>query len=236
MDKKLVLNLVHHDIYFVTEDDISYYIGIPKNIKKSKISIELKSKMGNYNPNTNDELWVMDNIKSTFSYIDQYNITLVLPILSDDKVDIIEKMDKDKFEIIDKILGKVINSAYMRLKEDNREVEAQVIMIDNSRYKVFINWFVSKYNTRIICKSLLEVIQYYNVNATMYKKINTPGMTYVVGTYQTEVDAPKIVKEEPKMELVNLKPARSTGFSSYWLIALMTIVLAGVIALIAFMY
>ena len=34
-----------------------------------------------YDIELNDEIWVMENIKSTFSYVDSYNITLVLPIL-----------------------------------------------------------------------------------------------------------------------------------------------------------
>ena len=186
----------------------------------------------------NDEIWVMENVKNTFSYIDEYNITLVLPILNENQVNIIEKMDTNKFEVIDKILGFTINSAYKNLKENDQEVESKVTLINNERYKTFINWFIVRYNERIECKSLLELIRIYNVNATNYKKINTPGMTYVVGSYNTEVTAPKninMVEEKPN-ENIKLEPIHSTGFTSYWLLVTITIVVSIIVIVITLVY
>ena len=62
MEKRLVLKLNNHNVYYVKTDVLSYYITIPKNNDKTSISIELKSKMDNYNLDTNDELWVMENV------------------------------------------------------------------------------------------------------------------------------------------------------------------------------
>ena len=240
MEKKLILELTNHYVYYVKNDTVNYYITIPKYATQNRISIELKSKMANYNLEMNDELWVMENIKSTYSYIDEYNITLVLPILNDEEVDIIEKMDTEKFETIDKIMGSVINSAYLNLREAGQYIEPTIVIVNNERYKTFINWFTARYNERIECKNLLELIHYYNVNATAYKKIQTPGMTYVVGSYNTEVNAPKIEKPEAlpteEVQNVNLEPVHSTGFSSYWLLVTITIVVSVIIAVIAFIY
>ena len=238
MNNKLVLELPNHNVYYVKTDMINYYITIPKNYKKSKISIELKSKMDNYNLELNDELWVMENVKNTFSYIDEYNITLVLPILNENQVNIIEKMDANKFEVIDKILGITINSAYKNLKDHGQEVDSKIILINNERFKTFINWFVVRYNNRIECKSLLELIRIYNVNATNYKKISTPGMTYVVGSYNTEVNAPKNIniEDSKQEENIKLEPLHCTGFTSYWLLVTITIVISIIIAVIALVY
>ncbi len=236
MEKKLVLELHNHNVYYVKNDDLKYYITVPKNISKTNMCIELKSKMDNYNIDTNDEIWVMENIKNTFSYIDSYNITLVLPILDDEKVGILEKMDTTRFDMIDRLLGTIINSAYTCLKSDNVSLDNQIILVNNDRYKPFINWFITRYHERVICKSLLELIQLYNVNATSYKKFETPAITYVVGSYNAEVDAPKVVKEEPEIMPQNLKPQVSSGFGSYWLLAVITIVVAGIVAFIAFYY
>ena len=101
---------------------------------------------------------------------------------------------------------------------------------------MFFSTFVVKYKDRVECKSLLELIRIYNVNATSYKKINTPGMTYVVGSYSTEVNAPKVEKELPPEEDIKLVPQHSTGFTSYWLLVTITIVVSVVVALIAFLY
>ena len=86
MDKKLILELNHHNVYYVKTDAINYYITIPKNIENTNICIELKSKMSNYDMELNDEIWVMENIKNTYSYIDNYNITLVIPILKEKQI------------------------------------------------------------------------------------------------------------------------------------------------------
>lgn len=236
MDRKLVLELKNHNVYYVKTEDINYYITIPKNFNTTNICIELKSKMENYNLDMNDEIWVMENVKNTFSFIDNYNITLVLPVLNEEDNSILEKLDVAKFEVIDHIMGKTINNAYLNLKEANIQIESQVILINNERFKSFINWFVSRYNSRIICKNLLEVIQTYNVNATTYKKIETPAISFVVGSYNNEVNAPKVIREPDPKELQQLKPQMSSGFTSYWLLVVITIVVAGIVALIAFIY
>ena len=236
MEKKQVLDLQNHSVFYVKTDDVSYYITIPKNYDTTNICIELKSKMDNYNLDMNDEIWVMENVRNTFSYIDSYNITLVLPILDDDKISVLEKMDTNKYEVIDRLLGETINFAYLNLKEDNKKIENQVLLINNDRYKAFINWFTSRYKDRIICKNLLDVIQIYNVNATTYKKIETPAISFVVGSYNNEVDAPKIVQEPVTDDLPQQKlvPQMSSGFTSYWLLLVITIVVAGIVAIIAF--
>lgn len=235
MEKKMVLDLDNHAVYYVKTDLLSYYITIPKYNEDTNICIELKSKMDNYNLDLNDEVWVMENVKNTFSYIDSYNITLVLPILDEDSISILEKIDQTNYEKIDQLLGKTINGAYTLLKENNKKVDSEIILINNDRYKTFINWFITRYRSRVICKNLLEVIQMYNINATAYKKLETPAITFVVGSYNTEIDAPKAIKEEHS-EVTNQKlvPQISSGFSSYWLLAVITLVVSVVVAVVAF--
>ena len=236
MSKKLVLKLDNHDVYYIKSNLLSYYITIPKNNIETNICIELKSKMDNYNLDMNDEIWVMENVKNLFSYIDNYNITLVLPILDEESISILEKVDSTNYEKIDKILGTIINNAYKELKNENKEIENQIILINNERYKSFITWFASRYQKRVICKNLLEVIQHYNINATEYKKLETPAITFVVGSYATEVNAPKVIKEDDD-ELMEQKLVTqvSSGFTSYWLLAIITIVVAGIVAIMAFL-
>ena len=234
MDRKLVLELDNHDVYYVKTDNISYYITIPKKFDKTNICLELKNKMDNYNLDMNDEIWVMENVRNTFTYIDNYNITLVLPILNENEISVLEKIDETDYEKIDRILGLTINSAYMNLKNAKIEIDSQVILINNERYKSFITWFTTRYNDRIVCKNLLQVIQAYNVNATSYKKLETPAITFVVGSYNSEVDAPKSIKEPEEKVDMELVPQTSSGFTSYWLLAVITIIVAGVVAILAF--
>lgn len=239
MDKKLILDLNNHNVYYIKTDTINFYITIPKKVESTNICIELKNKMSNYNMELNDEVWVMENIKNTYSYIDNYNITLVLPILDEEQVSILEKIDSTRYNEIDVNIAKVINNSYMFLKENNKQIGNQIILVNNDRYKTFINWFLTKYKSRVICKNLLELIQLFNANATSYKKLETPVMNFVVGSYNNEVNAPKIVvKEDIKEEKDNIKknitPQVSYGYASYWILAIVTIVVSTIIAIAAF--
>ena len=237
MENRLILKLTNHDVYYIRTDKVNYYITIPKDFKDTSICIELKNKMNNYNLEMNDEIWVIENIKNTYSYIDNYNITLVIPVLGDEDVSILEKMDVNSFENIDKILGFVINDSYKHLVSENIKIDNQVILLNNDRYKTFINWFTSRYQNRVICKNLLEIIRIFNVNATSYKRLETPGMTFVVGSYNQEVNAPKIEKKEDiKQPISKPVPQVSSGFTSYWLLAVITIAVSIIIAVIAFRY
>lgn len=236
MDKKLVLELQNHNVYYVKTNVVNYYITIPKNTDNTNICIELKSRMGNYDMELNDEIWVMENVKTTFSYIDDYNITLIIPVLKEEQISILEKIDTTKYEQIDKILGYVINSSYSVLKENNKKVSNQVILVNNDRYKTFINWFITRYRDRVICKNLLELIQIFNANATSYKKLETPVMSFVVGSYNTEVEAPKV--EQNDIEIPTAVPQKklqvSYGYASYWILAIVTLVVSAVVAVLAF--
>lgn len=235
MDKKLVLELKNHNIYYVKTNIINYYITIPKFIENTDICIELKNKISNYDIELNDEVWVMENIKNTFSYIDNYNITLVLPILKKEQISILEKIDNTKYEEIDKKIGYVINNAYTFLKEENKKVNNQIILVNNDRYKTFINWFTTRYKNRVICKNLLELIQIYNANATSYKKLETPVMNFVVGSYNTEIDAPKSEHKETEIPIETKKIAQpSYGYATYWMLAIVTLVVSSIVAIIAF--
>ena len=235
MDKKLVLELPNHNVYYIKTNVVNYYITIPKQYENTNISIELKSKIGNYDIELNDEIWVMENIKTTFSYVDDYNITLIIPVIKEEQISILEKIDTTKYEEIDKILGFVINSSYSTLKEHNKKISNQVILVNNDRYKTFINWFIARYKDRVICKNLLELIQIFNANATSYKKLETPVMSFVVGSYNTEVEAPKTeVQNIQENTIPQPKTQVSYGYASYWILAIVTLIVSAVVAFIAF--
>lgn len=235
MNKELVLELTNHKVYYVKTDVVNYYITIPNNIENTNICIELKNKMGNYDMELNDEVWVMENVKNTFSYIDNYNITLVLPILKEEHISILEKIDSTKYEQIDKIIGFIINSSYMTLKESDKKVSSEIILVNNDRYKTFINWFITRYRSRVICKNLLELIQIFNANATSYKKLETPVMNFVVGSYNTEIDAPKVESKETEIKIETQKiPQASYGYATYWILAIVTLVVSSIVAIIVF--
>ena len=138
MNSKLVLELTNHNVYYLKDENVKFYIAVPKVFDNTNICIELKSRMHNYNLELNDELWVMENIKTTFSFVDSYNITLVLPVLDEEDISNLEKIDNTKYDTIDRKIGHIINESYKLLKEKQVTISNQVILIDNERYKTFI--------------------------------------------------------------------------------------------------
>ena len=234
MNKQLILELQNHNVYYIRTEIVNYYITVPKKFQNTNISVEIKNRMGNYDMDLNDEVWVMENVKNTFTHIDDYNITLILPVLSETHISILEKIDNTKYEEIDKLIGYVINSSYTVLKENDIKVSNQIILVNNDRYSTFITWFTTKYKNRVTCQTLLELIQLFNVNATAYKKLETPVMNFVVGSYNTEVTAPKSEQKEIKIENPQIKTQVSYGYATYWILAAVTLVISCVVAVIAF--
>ena len=234
MNTQLILELTNHNIYYVKTNIINYYIAVPKYYNETNICLELKNKMSNFDMETNDMAFVMENIKNAYSYVDNYNITLVIPVLKEEHIKVLEKIDSSKYNNIDNILGNVINLAFNTLTQCNIKINSQIILINNDKYKTFINWFLTKYQNRVICKNLLDLILLYNANATIYKKLETPGINFVVGSYTAEVDAPKLepVKEESPVPQKQLQV--SYGFASYWILVAVTILVAGIVAAIAY--
>ena len=240
MEKIMIMELTYHKVFYVKDNNVRFYITIPKTVNTTGIAIDLKNKMGNFDIENNDNKEVIDNLKNLFNYIDNYNITLIVPILDKSLVDILEKIDKDKFELVNNSIGNVINDSYSFLIQENKKVSSQIVIINNDRYKSFITWFVTKYLNRVVTKSLLELIKVYNVNATTYKKMETPFMNFVVGSYNTEVDAKKIVKEEEqpdKMELVKPRQLQpSSGFASYLILIIIAIIVILLVILFVFVF
>ena len=240
MEKIMVLELKYHNVFYVRDNDIRFYITVPKTVETTGIAIDLKNKMSNYDIENSDNQEVIDNLKNVFNYIDSYNITLVIPILDKSLVDILEKIDTEKFALVDNSFGRIINDSYSLLISEQKKVSSHVVMINNDRYKSFITWFVTKYRSRVSNSSLLELIQVFNVNATTYKKMETPFMNFVVGSYNTEIDAAKIVKEKEEPEKIELvKPRQlqpSSGFASYIILIIIAVVVLLLVFLFAFVF
>ena len=49
MEKRLLFDLQYHQVFYIKNDVVSYYITIPKKAESTNISFEFKSKMDNYN-------------------------------------------------------------------------------------------------------------------------------------------------------------------------------------------
>lgn len=194
MNAILFMSLEKHQIYLVNENDFSFFIAIPsKEFNKTNISIEFRSDYINLNVNNNNLESVKLLIKDIYTKIDNYNISLVIPITENDELNEIKTNDNDFiYEKLDNIVGRIINMAYFILSQNKIEVDSKIIIINNEKYKNFINWFLNKYQGRCDYKSFLELMAITSDDTISLNKIEMTDINFVVG----KKDDHKVPKEE----------------------------------------
>jgi len=62
-------------------------------------------------------------------------------------------------------------------------------------------------------------------------------MNFVKGSYNTKVTTPKIEhQEEKEIKIETKKTQVSYGYATYWILAIVTLVVSGIVAVIAFTF
>lgn len=240
MKETFICNLEKHSIYYLNNSLFGFYIFIPyKDYKETNIVIRLKSNYQIYDLNKNPIDKVTNELINYYKTLDNYNITLILPIFYDDILTrIATTKDLDIYYRVDHYLGNMFNSAYDILTRNGIKVNSNIYVINNDSFKNFTNWFVSRYNNRIEYKTILELIK-ENDGYSSYNVIKTPNINFVIGrnevpelekTKEIELDtfdsiAEEIEKENAKKEKkpsMSIKQIDNTGSISYVLLALIS--------------
>ena len=227
MKETLICSLEKHNIYYVNNSSYGFYILVPfKDYTDTNIAIRLKSNYQNYDLNKNSLDVVTNELINYYKNLDNYNVTLILPVFFDDKLSrIITVDDMDKYLTIDRALGDMINSAHILLTKNNIKVNSNIYIINNDSFKKFTNWFVSRYNNRIEYKTILELVK-ENDEFNNYNVLETPNINFVVGrneepniekTAEIELETfENIVREmEEKPKKTVSKKTDNGGYVSY---------------------
>lgn len=240
METTLFLKLLRHNVYYVKTDYVNYYITIPKNTGHVvKMVIDIKSNMDKYDVLKNDKIWVEENVKAVFKDIDDYDITLILPIFNDEIVNYLNEGNVDNYGKVDAVCGYLINSAYKVLSSNNLQIDNEITVINSDKYQNFLNWFINRYSSRVKGISLLELIRQDSATKVEnYQTISTPNMSFVVGTNEPK-EIP--VEEETNLAFKNDtniidmgEDKQNKGFASYSLLAIFTILVSLVILYVVF--
>jgi len=178
-------------------------------------------------------------VKDVYNKIDDYNISLVIPITAKNELkDVRVDANDITFAKLDNILGKLINYAYSVLSESNIEVENKIIFINNDKYKAFLKWFLEKYQERCEYKTLLELMTTSNNNNISLNKLEMTDINFVIGREE--------IKEEPKEKVTNLevdpdliideidlptnyikhREEKQMGYVSYCLLGIMSVIVS----------
>ena len=245
MKETLICSLEKHNIYYLNDANVSFYLFVPyKEFNDTNISIRLKSNYQTYDLTKNSIETVTNELINYYKNLDNYNVTLILPVFYDDilnRVRIVD--DMELYQRLDKYLGYIFNSAYLFLTKCNIKVNSNIYVINNDSFNKFTNWFVSRYSNRIEYKTILELVK-ENGTYNNYNVMETPNINFVVGkdneptidkTVEMELETfDNIAREVSKENNVKREPrlAESGGFVSYILLGIITFVVS--IALLYF--
>lgn len=233
MKETLICQLNKHNIYYLNNNHLGFYILVPfMDYNETNISIRLKSNYEMYDLNINDLKNVESELINYYKNIDDYNITLVLPVFFDNTLDRIRVVnDSELYHKMDSYLGEIFNNAYMFLTKNNIKVNSNIYFINNDSFESFTNWYVSRYNNRIEYKTLLDLVK-ENGSYHSYNVVETPNMNFVVGkdkepkiekTFEVEVETfDNMVKN---MEKEKPEDKNNKGFVSYVLLGVISFIL-----------
>ena len=230
MKETLIYKLNKHNIYYISTPSYGFYILVPfTDYTDTNIVLRLKGNYQSYDLNKNSLESVTEELINYYKSIDNYNVTLVLPIFYDGILDRIRTVeDLVLYQRLDGYLGNIFNNAYAFLTKNNNS------------FKTFTNWFVSRYNNRIEYKTILELVKQSD-HFNSYDMVETPSINFVVG----KNEEPKLDKtveietetfnsmtrdivdtESKKKETFQSNKKNNAGFVSYILLGVVSFVVS----------
>lgn len=216
MIKTFVADLENHDIYLVNNGNISFYINISKDKESTNITLDLKTRK-------KDDL---TKIIGYYEKIDNYNITLVVPLIKISE-------EYGDFKKQSNVISKLINNSYKLLTSNDINVKSSINIIKRNSRSDFIEFFMSNFSNRLRYITLDDLVH----EEVPYNKINAASISFVVGKPELELtikedEMKEIVKEvnevnkttkEVKQPKLNF--AATSGYVSYYLLGFLTAVL-----------
>ena len=224
MKETLICKLEKHTIYYINNQTVGFYILTPyKEYNETNIVVRLKSNYATYDLNKNDLSKVESELINYYQNIDNYNITLILPIFFDDTLDRIRAVpDMTLYSQMDKYLGEIFNGAYQFLTKNNIKVKSNIYLINNETFSSFTNWYVEKYKNRIEYKTLIDLVK-ENGSYQDYNVVENQGNTIVVGKDKEPAIEKTVEMEVETFENLAKKVEKpNAGFVSYILLGIIT--------------
>lgn len=232
----LIAALNKHNIYFIRDNTISYYLSVPKNNNSINITIEIKNNLDKYDFTKNDTLWVKENVLSYFREIDNASCSYVIPMFNSSLIQIMGSSDVNDYIHAERIITYIINSVYNLLVQNSITPLREVILVKNDSFLSFISYFKNKYQNRIGTTTVLELLQENIANYSNYKKLETDDMNFVVGSN----DSPNNISVNSNITVANRNeelnktqpvarkpvPASSGGYVAYYLLAIVAVIFA----------
>jgi len=216
MIKTFIADLENHSVYLVNNGDISFYINVSKEKENTNITLDINTKKKND----------IRNLISYFEKIDNYNITLVVPLMQISE-------DSLEFKKQSNIISMLINTSYKLLCSENIDVNKNINIIKHrSSRSDFIEFFVNIFASRVRYITIDDLVH----EEVPYNKVNAANISFVVGKPELDLT----IKEEEMKKIVNKTQQQTvekekqvvpkanfatSGFVSYYLLGALTAIL-----------
>jgi len=215
MNKTFVADLENHNVYLISNEKVSFYINVSKEKESTSITLDIKTKK-------------KDNINSVINYyekIDNYNITLVIPMMS-----FVE--NNTEFKKQSNAVSTLINHSYKLLTKNGINVKNNVNIIKHQKNSEFVDFFLNQFSNRVRYIPLDDLVH----EEVPYNKINAANISFVVGKPELEltikddeikeiINEVKEIKQTEKIKNTTSKLSLATsGYVSYYLLGFLTAV------------
>lgn len=215
MNKTFVADLENHEVYLINSGDISFYINIAKEKDSTNITLDINTRK-------------KDDIKRLISYyekIDNYNITLVIPLI---KI----KEEYNEFKNQSNTISRLINYSYKILQNNKIEVKEKINIVKHKNYRSdFVEFFIKNFSNRVRYLTVDDLVH----EEVPYNKINAANISFVIGKPEldltiTDDEMKDIIKETKNISTEKeAKPklnfASASGFISYYLLGALTAII-----------
>ena len=217
MNKTFVADLENHSVYLINTGIISFYVNVSKEKESTNITLDIKTRK-------------KDNISDVIGYyekIDNYNITLVVPLIKISE-------DSNQFKMQSNMISKLINNSYKLLTSNGISVKDNINIIKRNSRSDFIDFFLNNFSNRVRYITLDDLVH----EEVPYNKINAANISFVIGKPELELtikddEMKEIIKEtqnvlqnqnEEKKASPKLNFAATSGYISYYLLGFLTAV------------
>ncbi len=224
MNKTLVANLEDKRIFLISDNNISFYIGIPNDTKVT-IVLNLLDNTNSINSSNNMEE-LTNNIKSIYNKINFKDSSVVTPVMDNNILEQVKLNNNAQiFNYLDKVMGYLINHAYSILKENGKEVNNSIKLNNNRSYEAFNDWFVKKYNGRV------SLVNYLNAPVNRFDEEEKNDIKDNVNLEMDTKVADSILENTQSLDNVQENKvyhdeAREPGFVSYVLLGVIVAVVS----------
>lgn len=230
MKETLICSLDKHHIYYLSDANCAFYLSVPyKEYPNTNIAVRLKSNYDTYDLNRNPLNVVTGELINYYKELDNYNITLLLPILYNDTLSRTRNVrDVNLYQNVDRMLGYMFNNAYMFLSKNNIKVDDKIFVIENKSFETFTNWYVNRYSSRIEYKTLAGLVKENGSYRELEKKegfiVGKNQEPKIEKTAEIEVETfdnyvKQMEEEKPK---TRVRSRDNAGFVSYILLGIVT--------------